>query len=70
MTDGVQNIVESSAVLKGVAVSSGPASAIYVTAQSCAVDYSSFHVIMPLFVSALAGIYTSILIYEKLKRTP
>jgi len=70
MSENINSVVEGSATLKGVAVSSGPASAIYVTAQSCAVDYSSLHVIMPLFVSALAGIYTSILIYEKLKRTP
>lgn len=67
MTDGVQNMVETSATLKGVAVSSGPASALYVTSTACAVDYSSAHVFIPLGVSIIAGIYTLILIHEKLK---
>jgi|GEM_PF-4416762 hypothetical protein len=62
-----QNAIEGTATLKGLAVGSGPASAIYVTSQSCAVDYTSLHVFMPLIVSTLAGIYTLILIREKLK---
>ena len=67
MAQDVQSAIESSAALKTTIVGSGPASALYVTSQSCAIDYSSAHVMVPLFVSVLAGVYTSILIYEKIK---
>jgi len=65
-----ESAIETTAVLKGTAVTSGatlpPA---YILAQaSCGIDYSSPHILIPLAVSVLTGVWVLLNIYEKLRK--
>jgi len=66
----INGTIESTATIKGVAVTSGTVgpSAYILTQAPCTIDYSSPHILIPLSVSILTGVWVILNIYEKIKK--
>lgn len=64
-----ESAIESGAILKGTAITSGATipPAYIITQASCGIDYTSPHILIPLAVSLLTGVWVALNIYEKIK---